>query len=158
MFNLSEWSEYLTKSLKEFEKFDDIFFIEAKETRISIKSIDDQEYLLTEPLYVIGVKNLSRQQCQLLVVIKEPEPDIESINRGGEYITVRKGQYIDLKHKSQYQESLKKREEKDNQLPQTRFKNWAKDIWDTEKKSIIVGLIVGLIVTIISFLLHILAR
>ena len=117
-----------------------------KKTRIIIKTSDDQVYILTNNLYVIFVENLNEQECLLHIIIDKPDPD-ETIN-SSEKIVVKKGQYIKLKQDGQYQESLKKRKEKHNRLPQTRLKHWAEDIWNTKQKDIIVGLlllIIGLV-------------
>ena len=99
--------------------------------------------------YTILVKNLRDKECQLSIATIEPEPDSKSINRSGKTIVVKKGQYIELKQTSQYQESQKEREERHNQLTKARFKNWAKDVWNTKRNDIIISLAIA----VVSFLL-----
>ena len=146
MLNLTEFQEYFKRHTKLLMAgVDDLFFFEVGKESIKIKSIDNQEYLLTEPLYVVAVRNLNRKECELAIGVKKPELDLESVARNSQTIVVKKGQYIKLKQEYQYQQSLKNREEKHNQLPQTRFKHWAKDIWKTKQKDIIVGLLLLII-------------
>ena len=127
-----------------------------KKTRINIKTVDGQEYTLTNYFYVIFVKNISKHVCLLDIVIHSPDPP-ETIN-SSEKIVVKKGQYIKLKQEGQYQQFLKKREERHNELPQTRFKNWVKDIWNAKEKEIIAGLIISLIAGTVFFLLNLLIK
>ena len=146
MLNLKDFSEYMKRNIQLLmEGSDDFFLLEVGEESIKIKSTDNQEYLLTEPLYVIAVKNLNERECELSIGIKKAELDLKSVRRNSQMIVVKKGQYIKLKQEAQYQQSLKKREEKHNQLPQTRFKHWAEDIWNTKQKDIIVGLLLLII-------------
>lgn len=147
MLNLTAVLERAKKSKQAINGYDDFFFVDAKKTRINLKTVDDQEYLLTKFLYTIFVENLSEQECLLHIVIDKPDPQV--ISSGSEKIVVKKSQCIKLKQEGQYQESLKKREEKRNQLPKTRFKNWVKDLWDTKQKEIIVGLLVGIVLLLV---------
>ena len=143
MLNLTAVLERAKKSKQAINGYDDFFLVDAKKTRINLKTVDDQEYLLTKFLYAIFVENLSEQECLLHIVIDKPDPQV--ISSDSEKIVVKKSQCIKLKQEGQYQESLKKREEKRNQLPKTRFKNWVKDLWDTKQKEIIVGLLLLMI-------------
>ena len=156
MLNLTEVSEQAKKLEQEFNEHDDFFLVDAKKTRINIKTTGDQVYTLTKYLYVIFVKNLSKQECLLDILIHTPDPPVTSSS--SQKIVVKKGQYIKLKQEGQYQESLKKREQKYNQIPINRFKNWAKDIWDTKQKEIIAGLIISLIAGTVFFLLNLLTK
>ena len=146
MLNLTGVLERAKKSRQVIEGYDDFFFVDAKKTRINIKTADDQVYILTNYLYVIFVKNLSEQECLLGIVIDKPDPQVTSSS--SQKIVVKKGQYIKLKQEGQYQESLKKRAKKYNQRPINRFKNWAKDIWGTKQKDIIVGILL-LVITLL---------
>ena len=156
MLNLTGVLERVKKSKQAIDEYDDFFLVDAKKTRINIKTADDQVYIFTNYLYVIFVKNLNEQECLLHIVIDKPDPEVTSSS--SQKIVVKKGQYIKLKQEGQYQESLKKREQKYNHLPINRFKNWAKDIWDTKQKEIIAGLIISLIAGTVFFLLNLLTK
>ena len=156
MLNISDVSERAKKLGQVIEEHDDFFSVDAKKTHIDIKTTNDQKYVLSKYLYVIFVKNLSEQECLLHIVIHGPDPP--ATISSSQKIVVKKGQYIKLKQEGQYQESLKKREQKYNQIPINRFKNWAKDIWDTKQKEIIAGLIISLIAGTVFFLLNLLTK
>ena len=149
MFSKRELLLHLRATQQLAKELDDIFFIETRETSIEIKTIDGEPILLVGYRYAILVKNLRDKECQLSIATIEPEPDSKSINRSGKTIVVKKGQYIELKQTSQYQESQKEREERHNQLTKARFKNWAKDVWNTKRNDIIISLAIA----VVSFLL-----
>ena len=150
MLNVTDVSERMKKLGQVIEEHDDFFTVDAKKTHIDIKTTNGQDYVLSNYLYVIFVKNLGEQECLLHIIIHGPDPP-ETIS-SSQKIVVTKGQCIKLKQEGQYQESLKKRAKKYNQLSTNRFKNWAKNrgknIWDTKQNDIIVGillLVIGLL-------------
>ena len=136
-------------------ELDDIFFVETRETPIKIKTIDGDSIVLVGYRYAVLVKNVNEKECQLSIAIAEPKPDSKL---SGKTIVVKKGQYIELKQTSQYQESEKKREERHNQLPKVRFKNWAvnwaKDIWVTKRNDIMVRLLFLIIGLLLGYFLQ----
>ena len=150
MYNITGASERAERLKQVIKEHDDFFFVDAKKTHINIKTTNDQVYILASDLYVIFVKNLTEKECLLHIVIHKP--DSQATSGSSEKIIVKKGQYIKLKQEGQYQQFLKKREEKHNQRPINRFKNWAKDIWDTKQKDIIVRLVVGIPLFLLALL------
>ena len=79
MLNLTDLSKRMKKLGQVVEESDDFFTIDAKKTRINIKTVDGQEYSLTNYFYVIFVKNISKHVCLLDIVIHSPDPP-ETIN------------------------------------------------------------------------------
>ena len=136
MFSKRELSLHFRTTRQLAKELDASFFIETRKTPIEIEPIDGDSIVLAGYRYVILVKNLSDKEYQLSIAAIEPEPDSNSINPSGKTIVVKKSQYIELKQTNQYQESQKEREERRNQLTKVRFKNWAKDIWNTKRNDI----------------------
>ena len=69
--------------------------VDAKKTPIHIKTTNDKEYVLSNYLYVIFVKNLSEQKCLLHIVTHKPDPRVTS-SGSQKIVVVKKGQYIKL--------------------------------------------------------------
>ena len=156
-FYLQRWLQELKNLYLLMGGFHDFFLIEVRGKSMRIESTDGREYPLSTPLlfsgvgnvlYFVAVKKLNEKEYLLSFGIDKPNADLESLKRGTKTIAVRKGQYIKLKQEWQYQQSLKEREEKHNQLFSTQFKNWAKnrakDIRDTKQSDIIVGLFIAI--------------
>ena len=145
MFSKRELSLHFRTTQQLAKELDDSFIIETRKMSVEIETIDGDSIVLAGHRYVILVKNLSDKEYQLSIAAIEPKPDSNSIHPSGKTIVVKKGQYIELKQTSQYQESEKQQEERHNQLTTVRFKNWAKDIWETKRIDIIINLSIAII-------------